>query len=73
VTPTTPAPAKFAAQDAVIRSRLPAGIADLKSIVAAADKGDADGIFNAAQAYIRDMRPTVTGALHEIDPRWPNE
>jgi hypothetical protein len=67
---TTPAPPKFAANDRVIRSQLPNGIADLKAMIAAADQGDKSAVFDAATEYIHDMRPTVIDVLHDIDPRW---
>jgi len=70
---STPAPPKFATNDVAIREQLPKGIADLTTMVAAAKNTDQNGRLNAAMAYVHDMVPTVTDALHDIDPVWPKE
>lgn len=70
---TTPAPPQFAADDRAIRNQLPKAIIDLKKMVAAADAGNESAVGDAARAYISDMVPIVTDALHDIDLSWPKE
>lgn len=70
---STPAPPKFVAEDRAIRSQLPRAIADLKAMIAAVEAGNESALSRAASAYIQDMIPTVTHALHTIDPSWPDE
>ena len=69
----TPAPPKFAADDAAIRKQLPKAIDDLKRMVVAAAAGDHYGMTGATGNYVSDMVPTVTDALHHVDPVWPEE
>ena len=64
----TPAPAKFSADDQVFRRQLPKAIADVKAMIAAADKGSKDAMLQAATAYVTDMIPSVTDALDDVDP-----
>ena len=71
---TTPAPTRFAADDAAFRSQLPKAIDDLKAMVTAAAAGDHYPMVNAAGEYVNDMVPIVTDALHDVDPKtWPEE
>lgn len=69
----TPAPARYAADDAAFRSQLPKAIADLEAMVAAAAARDHYPMVNAAGEYVNDMIPIVTDALHDVDPTWPQE
>lgn len=69
----TPAPPRFAADDSAIRTHLPDAITDLEAMISAAEAGDKSAVLDAAANYIHSMIPTVTSALHDIDPRWPNE
>jgi hypothetical protein len=70
---TTPAPPKFAADDATIRKQLPKAIDDLTTMVAAAKVADQSGMVSAANLYIGDLVPGATDALHDIDKVWPKE
>jgi hypothetical protein len=65
---STPAPAKFAADDRALRSQLPKAIADVKAIIDAANTGSKEAVLLATTAYVNDMIPTVTDALNDIDP-----
>ena len=64
---------RFAADVKIIRNQLPIGIGDLKAMVAAAAAGDKTAMQNAANRYISDMVPTVTGALGDMYPPWRTE
>ena len=70
---STPAPSRFASDDAAFRAQLPKAIADLQRMVAAAQAGDHYPMVNAAGNYVGDMIPIVTDALHDVDPTWPKE
>jgi hypothetical protein len=65
---TTPAPPKLAADDRAFRSQLPKAIDDMKAIIAAADTGSKEAVFEATNAYVDDMIPIVTNALDDVDP-----
>jgi hypothetical protein len=65
---TTPAPAEFAADDQAFRSRLPKAIADLKTLIAAADTGSKDAVLQASMVFVSDMFPAVGDALDHVDP-----
>jgi hypothetical protein len=65
---STPAPARFAADDQVLRSQLPKAIADVKAMMAAADAGNREGVIQYMTAYVNDMVPGVLAALDVIDP-----
>jgi len=64
---TVAAPTEFAAEDRTFRTQLPTANADLKSMISAADGGNAVAIQNAANLYILDMQP-VLEALDQINP-----
>lgn len=66
----TPAPARFADDDRTIRANLPKGIADLETMVAAAQRNDSAGVVHAANDYIGDMQPNVTDALGDVYAPW---
>ena len=70
---STPAPSRFASDDAAFRAQLPKAISDLQKMVAAATVGDHYPMVNAAGSYVSDMIPIVTDALHDVDPIWPTE
>jgi hypothetical protein len=63
----SPPPARFAAEDRVLRPQLPKTVADLKAMISAADVGNKQGILDAANAYVDDMG-LVLGALDQINP-----
>lgn len=63
----TPPSPKFAEDDLVFRRQLPKAIADVKAMVAAAETGDNQAVFQATSAYVSDMIPTVTDALDHVD------
>jgi hypothetical protein len=65
---STPAPARFAADDQVLRSQLPKAIADVKAMMAAAGAGNREGVIQYMTAYVNDMVPGVLVALDVIDP-----
>jgi hypothetical protein len=69
----TPIAPKFTADVATIRSQLPKGIDDLRTMVAAAAAGDKTAMHNAAEKYAGDMVPTVTDALGDIYAPWRRE
>jgi hypothetical protein len=68
-----PAAPKFASDVRTIHSQLPKGVDDLRAMVAAAGAQDRTATSKAADAYISDMVPTVTGALGDIYPPWRYE
>ena len=70
---STPAPSRFASDDAAFRAQLPKATSDLQRMVAAAKAGDHYPMVNAAGSYVSDMIPIVTDTLHEVDPIWPAE
>ena len=70
---STPAPSRFASDDAAFRAQLPKAISDLQRMVTAAQAGDHYPMVNAANNYVSDMIPIVTDALHDVDPVWPTE
>jgi hypothetical protein len=65
---TTPAPAKFAADDQVLRSQLPKAIAAVKAMVAAAAVGNRAAVIQYMTAYVEAMVPPVLDALNDVDP-----
>lgn len=66
----TPAPARFASDDRTIRTELPLGIGDLRTMIAAAQRNDSRGVVAAAKAYINDMQPNVIDALGDVYAPW---
>lgn len=69
----TPAPPKFATEDAVIRAHLPHAVDDLRAMVAAAARNDAAGTANATLFYVGEMKPAVVNALGDVSPVWKTE
>lgn len=65
---TTPAPAKFAADDQVLRSQLPKAIAAVKAMMAAAAVGNRAAVIQSMTAYVEAMVPPVLDALNDVDP-----
>jgi hypothetical protein len=65
---STPAPAKFAADDQVIRTQLATAIADVKAMMAAAADGNREAVIQYMTAYVNDMVPRVLDALDHVDP-----
>jgi hypothetical protein len=65
---TTPAPVRFAADDANFRHQLPTAIADLKAAVQAALAKNDSVFTDHINAYVHDMIPIVTGSLDHVDP-----
>jgi hypothetical protein len=65
---STPAPAKFANDDQVLRTQLPKAIADVTAMEAAARAGDRASVIQYMTAYVDDMVPPVLTALDEVDP-----
>jgi hypothetical protein len=70
---STPAPSRFASDDAAFRAQLPKAISDLQRMIAAAKAGDHYPMVDAAGNYVSAMIPIVTDALHDVDPIWPIE
>ncbi len=66
---TTPAPAKFAVDDANFRRQLPIAISHLEGAVEAALANNAATFTQDINAYVDDMVPAVTESLDHIDPR----
>jgi hypothetical protein len=64
----TPAPPRFAADDAAFRTQVPKAISDAKAMISACGTGNKQTIFDATTAYVKDMVPTVTGAMDDVDP-----
>jgi hypothetical protein len=64
----TRAPAKFAADDQVLRTQLTKAIADVKAMIAAADDGNREAVIQYMTAYVNDMVPRVLSALDDVDP-----
>jgi len=65
---STPAPVKFATDDANFRHELPIAIADLNLVLSAAIAKDKATFSAKVDTYIRDMIPAVTGSLDDVDP-----
>jgi hypothetical protein len=65
---STPAPSNFSADDQAFRTQIPKAIVDLKALIAAAQTGNKQAVFDAATAYNNDMFPIVTDALNDVDP-----
>lgn len=64
----TPAPPRFAADDAAFRTQVPKAISDAKAMISACGTGNKQTIFEATSAYVNDMIPAVTGAMDDVDP-----
>jgi hypothetical protein len=65
---STPAPAKFAHDDTILRTQLPMAISALKAMAAAASAGDRVSVIQYMTNYVNDMVPSVLDALNEVDP-----
>jgi hypothetical protein len=65
---TTPAPPQFFRDDQIFRRQVPQGIADLKALISTTATGNKSAVLKAAQAYVGDFIPNVTGALDDVDP-----
>ena len=65
---STPAPAKFTADDRVFWTQFPKTISDLNALISAADSGSKSAVLAAATAYNNDMYPSVTDAMNDVDP-----
>jgi hypothetical protein len=64
----TSAPTRFADDDAVLRSRLPAAITAVKNMISAAATGKKQAVRDASLAFVDVMIPAVTNAFDDIDP-----
>jgi hypothetical protein len=64
----TPAPAKYAQDDANFRRQLPIAIGDLTKVLQAAVTADPARLSAYVDAYIADMVPAVTTSLDDVDP-----
>jgi len=62
------APAKYAKDDAELRTQLPVAIADLTMVLKTALAGESGAFSTYVNAYIDDMVPGVTSALDDVDP-----
>lgn len=62
------APAKFAHDDAILRTQLQMAISALKAMAAAASAGDRVSVIQYMTNYVNDMVPAVLDALNEVDP-----
>jgi len=69
---STPAPARYAADDQVFRTQIPKAIADLRLLIRACASGNKQSVQDASNIYVADMMPAVTEALDEVDPTTPH-
>lgn len=69
---STPAPAKFAADDQVLRTQLAKVITDLNAMLAACAGGNREAVIQYMTAYVNDMVPRVLAALDDVDPSVPH-